>query len=104
MAPCDIMSPRKEIVSSSLFGVGACIFFAAFVMGLRFYAVGSSVPDPNTGRIFPVRMHGILYVQRDQGEWFYGLLAISIALGILSFLVRRYGNPLSKGAPKSDAD
>jgi hypothetical protein len=76
-----------ESISSVLFGAGACAFFVAFTMALRFYAVGSSVPDPSTGRTFPFGMHGILYVKAEQAEWVYGLMVAAAVCGIASFLI-----------------
>jgi len=83
--------PFVDFLTNFLAGVGLCVFFAAMLMMVRFYAIGAASPDPTTGRIFPLPAHGTLYVQPSQGHWFYGMLIAFAVLEIASLILRRAG-------------
>ncbi|HEY2071354.1 MAG TPA: hypothetical protein VGG48_17485 [Rhizomicrobium sp.] len=74
---------RLMIVVGIITAVLAVFFFA---LVFDFELAGNPVPDPTTGRIFPVQMHGAIYVTEPLGTLFYGLFATIVAL-ILSMAV-----------------
>jgi hypothetical protein len=74
------MQQVKSSLANALFYIATCIGFCAFTLVMHFYAVGSNVPDPKSGRTFPIQMHGTMYVTAEQGWWFYGLLATAVCL------------------------
>lgn len=78
---------RKKI-SMLLFVACVCCFVTGFGMSLAFYSIGSLVPDPSTGRTYPVNLHGIMYVSPVQGEAMNALLFAAIILAIAAYLVR----------------
>ena len=66
-------------VGSTLGVLGAALAGGAVYFSFTFYVTGALHPDPSTGRVFPVQMHGILYVTRETALCFYGCVASGFA-------------------------
>lgn len=75
---------------------GAVIIFCTIVFSLRFYLSGSLSPDPASGRIYPISMHGTLYVSQLESTIFYGGVVLGISLvfigGVIALFLRRSEN------------
>ncbi len=81
----------RNTVGRGLIYTAAGVFGAAWVGCFSFYSIGSQVPDPRSGRTFPVQMHGTLYVEPWEGELFYGALLASAGICAIGFFLDRKG-------------
>ena len=51
---------------------------AALLLADRYYTDGSLFPDPRSGRTYPVRQHGVVYVAPELGRTVNSLTALAV--------------------------
>ena len=92
-APDHRILERVSLFAALSGGVIAC---CAILFSLRFYLSGSLSPDPASGRVYPISMHGTLYVSQMESTIFYVGIVLGVSLvfigGIIALFLRRSEN------------
>jgi hypothetical protein len=88
------MSDGRGLVKKTptiLGAMGGAFVAATIIFSLLFYQLGSLRPDQTTGRVFPIQMHGTLYVSGTLATLYYlgfGIGGLLIVSGLLVHLMR----------------
>lgn len=70
-----------------LIRIGGVLTGLAAWYSLSFYGTASPRPDPDSGRTFPMPMHGIGYVTPFEGHLMYGGLLLGSSMVLVGALI-----------------